>query len=52
MKYIVKIGWHNKYEFDNSDAAMAYAIISKTHSLEDEDVTIEIVRKEDECRPD
>jgi len=55
IKYIVKIGWRRSYLFDNADAAMAFAIVSKTHIYdenEDDDVSVEIVREEDESRPD
>ena len=37
IKYIVEIGWRNEYEFDNPDAAMAFAIVAKTHKKDDDD---------------
>ena len=55
IKYIVKIGWRRSYQFDNADAAMAFAIVAKTHIYdenEDDEVSVEIVREEDGCRPD
>ena len=55
IKYIVKIGWRRSYQFDNADAAMAFAIVAKTHIYdenEDDEVSVEIVRDEDGCRPD
>lgn len=46
IKYIVEIGWRESMEFDNADAAMAFAIIAVTHSEETAEVKI-IVRVEE-----
>ena len=35
IKYIVEIGWE-EYHFDNPDAAMAFAIVAKTHKKDNE----------------
>lgn len=45
MKYLVKVDY-KKFQFDDRDAAMDFAEVSKTSSVEP--ITVEIVLKNDE----
>lgn len=47
MKFIVEIGWREEYEFDNADAAMAFAIIASTHRSDGEASDVKIIIKVD-----
>ena len=45
IKYIVEIGWREEYTFDNSDAAMAFAVVAATHRTDGEVSDVKIVVK-------
>lgn len=45
IKYIVEIGWREEYTFDNSDAAMAFAVVAATHRTDGEVSDVKIIVK-------
>ena len=48
IKYIVEIGWREEYTFDNSDAAMAFAIVAATHRQSEEPSDVKVIVKVEE----